>query len=337
LKQQGISLKVISGDNRLVTAHIGEQVGLSTTRILTGSDLLQISDAALVRQANEVSLFAEIEPNQKQRIVVALKKSAANVVGYIGDGINDAPALHAADVGISVESAADVAKEAADIVLLEKDLGVLERGVREGRMTFANTLKYVFMATSANFGNMFSMAGASIFLSFLPLLPKQVLLTNLMTDFPEVNIASDNVDPEAVMQPHRWNIRFIQKFMLTFGILSAIFDYLTFGALLIFLHASETQFRTGWFMESVISACLIVLVIRSRRPLLRSRPGKYLLMATLLVVVVTLILPFTPLNQVLGFSKLPAAFILVIIAIVIAYIFAAELAKNVFYRLVRLP
>ena len=244
LKQQGISLKVISGDNRLVTAHIGEQVGLSTTRILTGSDLLKISDAALVRQANEVSIFAEIEPNQKQRIIVALKKSD-NVVGYIGDGINDAPALHAADVGISVDSAADVAKEAADIVLLEKDLGVLERGVREGRMTFANTLKYVFMATSANFGNMFSMAGASIFLPFLPLLPKQILLTNLMTDFPEMNIASDNVDSEMLTQPRRWDIKFIQKFMLTFGILSSVFDYLTFGALLWFLHASQTQFRTG--------------------------------------------------------------------------------------------
>jgi Mg2+-importing ATPase len=336
LKQQGISLKVISGDNRLVTAHIGEQVGLSTVRILTGSDLLRISDAALVRQANEVSLFAEIEPNQKQRIIIALKKSA-NVVGYIGDGINDAPALHAADVGISVDSAADVAKEAADIVLLEKDLGVLERGVREGRMTFANTLKYVFMATSANFGNMFSMAGASIFLSFLPLLPKQILLTNLMTDFPEMNIASDNVDPEMVMQPRRWNIRFIQKFMLTFGILSSFFDYLTFGALLIFLHASDTQFRTGWFMESVISASLIVLVIRSRRPLLKSRPGKYLLMATLLVVVVTLILPYTPLDKVLGFSQLPISFILVIIVIVIVYILAAEITKKVFYRLIRQP
>jgi Mg2+-importing ATPase len=335
LKQQGISLKIISGDNRLVTAHIGKQVGLSTTRILTGPDLLQISDAALEKQANEVSIFAEIEPNQKQRIIIALKKSA-NVVGYIGDGINDAPALHSADVSISVDSAADVAKEAADIVLLEKDLGVLERGVGEGRITFANTLKYVFMATSANFGNMFSMAGASLFLSFLPLLPKQILLTNLLTDFPEINIASDNVDLEAVMQPRRWNIRFIQKFMLTFGVLSSIFDYLTFGALLYFLHATEIQFRTGWFMESVISASLVVLVIRSQRSLLRSWPGKYLLMATSLVVAVTLILPFTPLAQILEFSRLPVSFILTIICIVIVYILTAEIVKKVFYRLVRI-
>ena len=335
LKAQGISLKVISGDNRLVTEHIGEQVGLSTSRILTGSDLLLISDTALVQQANQVSLFAEIEPNQKQRIIIALKK-AGNVVGYIGDGINDAPALHAADVGISVDSAADVAKEAADIVLLEKDLGVLERGVQEGRITFANTLKYVFMATSANFGNMFSMAGASIFLKFLPLLPKQILLTNLMTDFPEMNIASDNVDPEMVMQPRRWDIKFIRKFMLIFGILSSVFDYLTFGALLYILHASETQFRTGWFMESVISASLVVLVIRSRRTILQSRPGKSLLIATLSVVAVTLILPFTPLDRVLGFSKLPISFIGVIIGIVIVYIVFAEITKKVFYKFVRL-
>ena len=334
LKLQGISLKVISGDNRLVTAHIGEQVGLSTAQIITGTDLLHISDAALVQQANKVSIFAEIEPNQKQRIIIALKK-AGNVVGYIGDGINDAPALHAADVGISVNSAVDVAKEAADIVLLEKDLNVLERGVEEGRITFANTLKYVFMATSANFGNMFSMAGASIFLSFLPLLPKQILLTNLMTDFPEMNIASDNVDAEAVTQPRRWNIRFIQRFMLTFGILSSIFDYLTFGALLLILHASQTQFRTAWFVESVVSASLIVLVIRSRKSIWHSRPGKYLLMATLLVVAVTFILPYTPLDQLLGFSKLPVSFILIIIAIVIVYIVSAEFAKRVFYRLVR--
>jgi Mg2+-importing ATPase len=334
LKQQGISLKVISGDNRLVTAHIGEQVGLSTAQIITGTDLLHISDAALVQQANQVSIFAEIEPNQKQRIIIALKK-AGNVVGYIGDGINDAPALHAADVGISVNSAVDVAKEAADIVLLEKDLNVLEQGVQEGRITFANTLKYVFMATSANFGNMFSMAGASIFLSFLPLLPKQILLTNLMTDFPEMNIASDNVDAEAITQPRRWNIRFIQRFMLTFGILSSVFDYLTFGALLLILHASQTQFRTAWFVESVVSASLIVLVIRSRKSILHSRPGKYLLMATLLVVAATFILPYTPLDNLLGFSKLPVSFVLIIIGTVIVYIVFAEFTKRVFYRLVR--
>jgi Mg2+-importing ATPase len=256
------------------------------------------------------------------------------VVGYIGDGIIDAPALHMADVGISVDSAADVAKEAADIVLMEKDLGVLVKGIQEGRMTFANTLKYVFMATSANFGNMFSMAGASIFLSYLPLLPKQVLLTNLMTDFPEINIASDNVDSEALMKPRRWNIRYIQKFMLTFGILSSIFDFLTFGALLLLLHATETQFRTGWFIESVISACLIVLVIRSRRTLFKSRPGKLLLISTLSIVAVTLILPITPLNNLLGLTPLPAKFILIIFGIVLAYIIAAEIAKRMFYKLV---
>jgi len=288
----------------------------------------------LVQRANEVSLFAEIEPNQKQRIIIALKK-AGNVVGYIGDGINDAPALHAADVGISVNSAADVAKEAADIVLLEKDLGVLERGVQEGRRTFANTIKYVFMATSANFGNMFSMAGASLFLSFLPLLPSQILLTNLMTDFPETCIASDNVDSEMLTIPRRWDIKFIQKFMVTFGILSSVFDYLTFGALLYVLHASQIQFRTAWFVESVISASLIVLVIRSRRSILHSRPGKYLFITTLLIVLVTLILPYTPLDHVLGFSQLPASIILIIIGIVILYIFAAEFTKRVFYRLVK--
>ena len=323
LKQQGISLKVISGDNRLVTAHIGEQVGLSTTQIITGTDLPIYPMPPWSQQANQASIFAEIEPNQKQRIIIALKK-AGNVVGYIGDGINDAPALHAADVGISVNSAVDVAKEAADIVLLEKDLDVLERGVEEGRSTFANTLKYVFMATSANFGNMFSMAGASIFLSFLPLLPRQILLTNLMTDFPEMSIASDNVDSEMLTRPRRWNIKFIQRFMLTFGILSSIFDYLTFGALLLILHASQTQFRTAWFVESVISASLIVLVIRSRKSILHSRPGKYLLMTTLLVVAATFILPYTPLDHILGFSKLPGSFILIIIGIVIVYIFAAE-------------
>jgi Mg2+-importing ATPase len=250
----------------------------------------------------------------------------------MGDGINDASAIHAADVGISVESAVDVAKEAADIVLLEKDLKVLVQGVREGRMTFANTLKYVFMASSANFGNMFSMAGASLFLSFLPLLPKQILLTNLLTDFPEMTIATDSVDRELVEKPRRWNIRFIRNFMLTFGLLSSVFDYLTFGVLLLILQATTDQFRTGWFIESVISASVTVLVIRTRKSFFRSRPGKYLLTATLLIVAVTILIPITPLAELLGFQPLPMSILLVIGMIVVVYIIAAEITKRSFYK-----
>jgi Mg2+-importing ATPase len=256
-------------------------------------------------------------------------------VGYGGDGINDVSALHAADVGISVDSAVDVAKEAADIVLLEKDLGVLVQGVQEGRTTFANTLKYVFMATSANFGNMFSMAGASLFLPFLPLLPKQILLTNLLTDIPEMTIATDSVDRELVEQPRRWDIAFIRKFMLTFGFISSVFDYLTFGALLFLLKASTEQFRTGWFLESVISASVIVLVIRSRRPFFKSRPGRWLLLATLLIGGVTLIGPFTPFGRAFGFTPLPASFLLVLGGIVALYVLAAEVAKQAFYARVK--
>jgi len=278
-----------------------------------------------------VDVFAEIEPNQKERIILALKK-AGNVVGYMGDGINDASALHAADVGISVDSAVDVAKEAADIVLLEKDLSILVRGVREGRVTFANTLKYVFMATSANFGNMFSMAGVSMFIQFLPLLPKQILLTNLLTDFPEMTIASDNVDDEMVDHPRRWDIKVIRKFMMTFGLLSSVFDYLTFGALLLLFHANENQFRTGWFVESVCSASLVVLVVRTRRSFLRSRPSKYLLLTTFATVGTALILPFTPLGPILGFSQIPVPFLLLLASIVAVYIISSELVKAAFYR-----
>jgi Mg2+-importing ATPase len=304
------------------------------TKILTGPDLRQLSDGALLNQVVGVDVFAEIEPNQKERIILALKK-AGNVVGYMGDGINDASALHAADVGISVDSAVDVAKEAADIVLLDKDLGVLVQGVREGRTTFANTLKYVFMATSANFGNMFSMAGASLFLPFLPLLPTQVLLTNLMTDFPEMTIAADSVDAEMVDHPRRWDIVAIRKFMITFGLVSSVFDFLTFGALLLILHATQDQFRTGWFLESVVSASVVVLVVRSRKPFFKSRPAKYLLVATLLTVVVTVALPYTPLGGILGFERLPISFLLLIALIVVLYIVSAELVKKVFYKRVR--
>jgi len=334
LKNLGVALKIITGDNHLVAANVSQQMGLSNTKILSGADLRDLSDGALLRRVNDVDVFAEIEPNQKERVILALKK-AGNVVGYMGDGINDASALHAADVGISVESAVDVAKEAADIVLLEKDLGVLVQGVREGRTTFANTLKYVFMATSANFGNMFSMAGVSLFLPFLPLLPKQILLTNLMTDFPEMTIATDRVDAEMVDHPRRWDIKAIRKFMITFGLVSSVFDYLTFGVLLLILHATQDQFRTGWFLESVISASIIVLVIRSRKSFFKSRPSNYLLMATLLVVIATVILPFTRLGEIFGFQPLPISFHLLLAVIVVLYIITAEIVKTIFYQKVR--
>ena len=335
LRQLGVSLKIISGDNRLVAAKVSQDVGMADARIVTGSELRKTSNEALISKVTETDIFAEVEPNQKERIILALRK-AGHVVGYMGDGINDASALHAADVGISVDTAVDVAKESADIVLMEKNLAVLVQGVREGRTTFANTLKYVFMATSANFGNMFSMAGASLFLSFLPLLPKQILLTNLMTDFPEMTIATDHVDREMLDQPRRWNISFIRKFMFTFGLVSSVFDYLTFGVLLFILHATPDQFRTGWFMESVISAAIIVLVIRSRRPFFKSRPGKYLSVATIAVVIATLVLPFTPIGTIFGFIPLPLSFLMMLGLIVILYILMAEFAKKIFYQRVNL-
>ncbi len=331
LKGLGISLKIITGDNHLVAHHLGRELGLANPRVLTGPEIRQMSDGALLHEVKDADLFAEVEPNQKERIILALKKTG-NVVGFLGDGINDSSALHAADVGISVDDAVDVAKEAAEIVLMEKDLQVLVEGVQEGRRTFANTLKYVFMATSANFGNMFSMAGASLFLPFLPLLPKQILLTNLLTDFPEMTIATDSVDPELVQKPRRWNIRFIRNFMLMFGTLSSIFDFLTFGVLMFILHATPAEFRTGWFLESVVSASLVVLVIRTRKPFFRSPPGKYLLGATLLTIVLALVLPFSPIGKKLfNFTPLPLSFLAMMGAIVGLYIISAEVAKRFFY------
>lgn len=334
LELLGVTPKMITGDSKAVAISIIQQVGLPEPKALTGSELEKLSDEALMHRVQDTNVFAEVEPNQKERIIIALKK-AGNVVGYLGDGINDASALHAADVGISVESAVDVAKEAADIVLMEKDLNVLLAGVKEGRVTFANTLKYVFMATSANFGNMFSMAGISLVLPFLPLLPSQILLTNLLTDFPELTIATDRVDKELVNKPRRMDIKFIRNFMIVFGLLSSIFDYLTFGALLLLLHAQPEQFRTGWFLESVISASLVVLVVRTRQSILNSKPGKYLLMATLATVGVTIIIPWTPLGTLLGFQPLPLSLVLVLGAIVLFYVTAAENVKRVFYQQVR--
>ncbi|MNX45920.1 Magnesium-transporting ATPase, P-type 1 [compost metagenome] len=331
LKHLGIHLKVITGDNALIARSMSEQVGMKDALILTGPALRQMSDEALRHQVLKTDIFAEVEPNHKERIILALKK-AGKVVGYIGDGINDASALHAADVGISVNTAVDVAKEAADIVLLDHDLNVLIEGVKEGRRTFANTQKYIFMATSANFGNMFSMAGASLFLSFLPLLPKQILLTNLMTDLPSMAIATDNVDEEWTAKPRRWDIGFIKRFMLIFGVLSSVFDYLTFGVLLFFFQAAEKEFQTGWFIESIVSATLIVMVVRTRKTIFTSKPGKYLLMATILVAVLALLLPVMPFAAIMGFSAIPFKFYLAMLAIVAMYIISAELVKHWFYK-----
>lgn len=331
LKEMGVALKVITGDAMPVAGALAGQVGLDPTRMMSGRDLRDMSDEALLHQVDNVDVFAEVEPNQKERILLSLKK-AGNVVGYLGDGINDASALHVADVGLSVDSAVDVAKEAADIVLLEKDLDVLQEGVCEGRATFANTLKYVFMATSANFGNMISMAGASLFLPFLPLLPMQVLLTNLLTDLPEMAIAHDRVDAEFLDRPRRWDIRFIRRFMFAFGLLSSVFDYLTFAVLLWIFNASEVTFRSGWFVESVFSAVLIVLVVRTRKSAWTSRPAPLLLGACLCVAAVSVALPFTPAAPVLGLTPLPATLILALAGIVGAYVLSAELFKRRFFR-----
>ena len=331
LKQLGISLKIITGDNVLIAQHIAQEVGLANAQVLSGPEIREIAEPAFVRQVESIDVFAEIEPMQKERIIRALRK-AGHVVGYIGDGINDAAALHAADASVSVDSAVDVAREAADFVLLEHDLKVLLDGVREGRRTFANTLKYVFIATSANFGNMFSMAGASLFLPFLPLLPKQILLMNLLTDFPEMTIAGDNVDAELVRNPRRWDVSFIRRFMIVFGALSSVFDYLTFGVLL-WLGATMAQFRTGWFIESIASASLIVLVVRSKRPFFASRPSAMLTCTTAAAVVLAFIFPHLPFASLLGFETMPPHFYPVVVAIIVAYMAAAEVTKRIFYRI----
>lgn len=331
LKNQGITVKIITGDNHLVASHIAGLIDLDSNRMLTGKELTKMSDAALQVQVKKFSIFAEIEPNQKERIILALKKDN-NVVGYLGDGINDVTALHAADVGISVDSAVDVAKEAADIVLLHKDLSVLKNGIIEGRKTFVNTLKYIFMATSANFGNMFSMAGASLFLPFLPLLPRQILLNNLLTDLPETSIATDHVDPESIIKPLQWNLPFIRNFMVVFGLISSIFDYCTFGILIYFLNASEAQFRTGWFLESVASAAIIALIIRTKHVFFKSLPSPLLTFSVITIVLLTMLIPYTFLAGLFEFEPLPGIFYLTIGIILVFYILFVEIAKKWFYK-----
>ena len=330
LRRLGVQLKIITGDNRLVAQHVAAAVGIDVRQIVTGAEMASMHDEALWNLAPQVALFAEVDPNQKERIITALQKTG-HVVGYLGDGINDAPALHAADVGISVDQAADVAKDAADFVLLQHDLEAVRKGIDEGRHTFANTLKYIFITTSANFGNMVSMALGTLFLPFLPLLAKQILLNNLLSAVPAMGIASDRVDRDWEATPHRWDIRMIRNFMLTFGLLSTAFDLLTFGALLYLAGEAVAIFRTGWFVESLLTQLLIMLVIRTHGPLYRSMPGRFLLWATLAVACLTMTLPWLPVH-VFDFVPLPLPILGAVLLITVLYLLVSEATKRTFYR-----
>ncbi|PBB24117.1 magnesium-translocating P-type ATPase [Mesorhizobium sp. WSM4308] len=330
LAQRGIAVKVISGDNRYVAAHLAQAIGLRADRIMTGEELSKLTKSALFAGVQHTDLFVEIDPNQKERIVQALR-SRGRVVGYLGDGINDAPALHEADIGISVDSAVDVAREAADIILLKQDLGVLVRGVDDGRKTFANTMKYISITTSANFGNMISMAVASLFLPFLPLLAKQILLNNFLSDVPSLAIASDNVDPDQLHRPRHWDIRFVRRFMISFGLVSSLFDFATFAFLLFFAHATEAAFETAWFVESLLTELAIVLIVRTHRAFWASRPSPLLAWLTLAVGIIAIMIPYLPFAAWFGFVPLPLPVLAGLVAITALYLLASEATKRWFF------
>lgn len=327
---RGIRVKVITGDNRHVAAHLAEIVGLPHRRILTGEEVHSLTKEALVRRVTQNDIFAEIDPNQKERIIAALR-GHGHVVGYLGDGINDAPALHEADVGISVDGAVDVAREAADMILLQRDLGVLLRGVDDGRRTFANTMKYISITTSANFGNMVSMAFASLALPFLPLLAPQILLNNFLSDVPSLAIATDNVDADQVRTPRRWDIAFVRRFMVTFGLVSSLFDFVTFAFLLLVAGATASVFQTGWFVESLITELAIVLVVRTRKAFWRSRPSALLSWLTWVVALFAVAIPYLPGADWFGFVALPLPVVGGLIVITLAYLAASEAAKHWFF------
>ena len=327
----GVSLKMITGDNRLIAKNIGGQIGLDPEKIIVGEELDSYSVSQLDKKVLDIDIFAEISPNQKEKIIRAYKQRG-EIVGYMGDGINDSPAIKEADVGISVDTAADTAKDAASIVLLKNSLEVLVSGIKEGRRTFINTLKYIFVATSANFGNMFSMAGASLFLKFLPLLPKQILLTNLLTDFPSLQIASDSVDEDWLKKPVQWDMKFIKRFMIIFGITSSVFDYITFAVLLLLFHADEKLFQTGWMLESVISAVVVMLIVRTARPFLRSKPSRKLFLAIVGIVIVLIVIAYSPINSYLGLLSLPIEAFASLLTISLIYAVTAEILKKNFYR-----
>jgi Mg2+-importing ATPase len=328
----GIRIKVITGDNRYVAAHVAAAIGLDPKAILAGEEIARLKDESLWHLAERTDLFVEVDPQQKERIVRALQR-IGHAVGYLGDGINDAPSLHAADVGISVEKAVDVARESADVILLQHDLDVLRRGVEDGRATFANTLKYISITTSANFGNMVSMALATPLLPFLPLAAKQILLNNFVSDLPSIAISTDNVDADRISEAQRWNVDEVRRFMIVFGLISTVFDLLTFVLLLQVFESDEATFQTAWFVVSLLTELAVLLVLRTHRPAMRSMPSRLLLWTTVAVGALALVIPYAgPLASAFGFVPLSWQLLLAAVLVVTAYVLTTEAVKLGFFR-----
>ena len=327
----GIDVKIVTGDSELVTRHVCGQLGIEVTGVINGSEIQHMDDLALAVRVKEANLMCRVTPAQKNRIILALK-AQGHTVGYLGDGINDAPSLRSADVGISVDTAVDVAKEAASIIMLRQDLNALHDGVMEGRRTFANIMKYIMMGTSSNFGNMFSMAGATLFLSFLPMLPVQILLNNLLYDVSELPIPMDSVDQDSLAHPRHWDTSFIRNFMLVVGPISSIFDFLTFYVMLKVFDAGEALFQTGWFVESLATQVLVIFIIRTRGNPFKSRPSKALIVTSLSVIIFAALLPFTPLAAQLGFTAPSALFYLILLGMLLCYLVLVQFVKTWFYR-----
>ncbi len=330
LARLNVAVRIVTGDNEHVTAHVCRELGLDVTGVLTGPELAELTDEALAARLGDINLFCRVSPPQKARIIRALRRRG-HVVGYLGDGINDAPSLHAADVGLSVEGAADVAKEAATMILLRNDLGVLAEGVREGRRTFANIMKYIMMGTSSNFGNMFSMAGGVLFLPFLPMLPVQILLNNLLYDMSETAIPLDDVDEDMIELPRHWDMRFVRDFTFVMGPVSSLFDFMTFGLLLWVFHSGEALFHTGWFVESLMTQVLVIFVIRTRGSPFASRPHPILAATSLAAVAVAVVLPYTPLGVWFGFTPPPLKLLAALAGMTVIYLLFAQGVKQWFY------
>jgi len=332
IHKMGIKIKILTGDNELVTKKICNDIGLEVPGIMLGRDIDRMTDDALKVKVETASIFAKMSPDQKSRVMLALKANG-HIVGYLGDGINDAPSLRNADVGLSVNSAVDIAKESADIILTHKSLEILRDGILEGRKTFGNTMKYIMMGLSSNFGNMFSVLGAVIFLPFLPMLPVQILLNNFIYDISQITIPSDNVDKEFIQRPKRWNMNFIKRFMIVFGPVSSIFDFLTFFILFAVFKSAEAVFQTGWFIESLATQTLVIHIIRTKQlPFLQSKASKPLLISTIACVAIGWILPYTPIGKFFGFAPLPWYIVLVLAGLVLVYLVIVEIVKRLFYK-----